>query len=156
MSDLVSFAYNELQAAGLFDEDSDYGGMIGTAVMELVQAFADQGHSGASAGIVIGILAKVLAYKPLSPLTGAEDEWIDVSEEMGSAKNSLFMNKRCFRVWKTGEGEAYDNEGKVFIDADGYYYTSRESRVPVTFPYTPTQEYIKVVPEEVDLPHSNC
>lgn len=155
MSNLVSFAYNELHAAGLFGEDSDYGGMIGDAVMELVQAFADQGHSGMSASLVIGILAKVLAYEPLSPLTGADDEWIDISEEMGG-RNTLWQNKRCFRVFKNGDGEAYDNEGRVFIDSDGYAYTSRESRVPVTFPYTPTREYVNVVPEEVDLPHSNC
>lgn len=148
---LTDFAYNELRHAGLFDEDSDYGGMIGDAVMELVQAFADQGHSGGSASIVLHCLSKLLAYEPLGPLTGEESEWIDISQEMGYP---LWQNRRCSRVFRDADS-AYDSGGKVFIDPDGYSYTSRESRVYVDFPYTPTQEYVKVVPEDVDLPRSN-
>ena len=35
-----------------FDQDSDYEGMLGTAVYEIIKVFAQQGHSGASAEIV--------------------------------------------------------------------------------------------------------
>ena len=40
---LIDHAKDELQRAGLFNEDSDYGGMIGNAVMELCQTFSNQG-----------------------------------------------------------------------------------------------------------------
>lgn len=39
----------ELQKAGLFDEDSDYGGKIGIWVRQLLWTFQKQEHSGASA-----------------------------------------------------------------------------------------------------------
>ena len=55
----------ELKAAGLYDKDADYGGMIPEAVLELVEVFAKQGHSSGSAGIVTSILHKVLqSYYP--------------------------------------------------------------------------------------------
>ena len=40
----TSHAKFELELAGFFDEDSDYGGAIGEAVMELMEVFAKQGH----------------------------------------------------------------------------------------------------------------
>jgi len=48
-------------------------------------------------------------------------------------------------VFKDETGEAYDINGKVFREPSGSCYTSFESRVPVTFPYTPTTEYVDVV-----------
>lgn len=51
-SGLCQHAKRELQLAGLFDQDSDYEGMLGTAVYEIIKVFAQQGHSGASAEIV--------------------------------------------------------------------------------------------------------
>ena len=33
---LVQYAEEELRAAGFFDEDSDYGGLIGPAVLEMI------------------------------------------------------------------------------------------------------------------------
>ena len=42
---LAKHAEYELRKAGLFDKDSDYGGMLGKAVMDIVKVFAKQGHS---------------------------------------------------------------------------------------------------------------
>ena len=50
---LKEHAKYELEKAGLFDKDSDYNGMIGNAVMELIEKFSEQGHSGFFALIVI-------------------------------------------------------------------------------------------------------
>ena len=44
MSDLTDHARNELKLAGLFDKDSDYDGMLGDSVMELVKVFSKQGQ----------------------------------------------------------------------------------------------------------------
>lgn len=142
---LLEHARTELQIAGLFDPDSDYGGMLGEAVMRLMETFSGEGHSGFSAGMAIGIFEKLARYEPLTPLTGADDEWVEVAEEQLSPTETapLFQNKRCSRVFKAG-GNAWDIDGRIFREPSGICFTSRDSRVPVTFPYTPTREYVDV------------
>jgi len=134
----------ELEAAGLFDKDSDYGGMLGDSVMELVDKFADQGHSGFSAYLCIDLFSRVAKYEPLTPLTGKPDEWVEAGEEGGEI---LYQNKRCSTVFKVGNAQAYNIDGKIFREPDGACYTNKDSRTLITFPYTPTTEYINV-PEQ--------
>ncbi|WP_441235623.1 hypothetical protein [Bradyrhizobium sp. 930_D9_N1_4] len=136
MSNLELHARKEMEIAGLFAKDSDYGGMLGDAVMKMVKVFADEGHSGFSAGMAISIFEKVARFEPLSPLTGADDEWMEVGE-------NTWQNVRCSHVFKNADG-AYDIEGKIFREPDGCCFTSYDSRVPVTFPYTPKREYVDV------------
>lgn len=142
MSELVSFARSELERAGLFKEDSDYDGMLGDAVMKMVEMFADQGHSGFSAGMAIDIFKKVASCQPLTPLTGEDDEWNEIYDGM-------FQNRRCPHVFKNADG-AYDIQGRVFREPNGVCTTSADSHVPVTFPYTPTTEYVDVPTPETD------
>ena len=61
MSDRHTLFKKRLTELGMFDEDSDYGGMIGEAVMELSKTFADQGHSGMSAAIVMGLFMQLMS-----------------------------------------------------------------------------------------------
>lgn len=53
-------ALENLKMAGLFDKDSDYGGMLGEAVMKLVETHCSEGHSGASHEITLQIFNKVI------------------------------------------------------------------------------------------------
>jgi hypothetical protein len=131
-----SHAKEELTRAGLFDKDSDYGGMMGEAVMKMIRVFAEERHSGFSASMAVNIFAKLAKYEPLTPLTGEDDEWTEVEP-------GVFQNKRCCHVFKQN-GEAYDIDGKIFRDPDGICFTSKDSRVTVTFPYTPKREYVDV------------
>ena len=62
----------ELKIAGLFDKDSDYEGMVGKAVQELLKVFQKQGHSGASASIVASIFHNLVKGESLSHVTGEE------------------------------------------------------------------------------------
>ena len=138
MSKLVDYAERELKLAGLFDKDADYGGMLGHAVLKMVKLFAEEGHSGMSAGMAISIFEKVARFEPLTPLTGADDEWYEPMEGM-------FQNIRCPHVFKDSkDGEAYDSNGRIFREPNGSCFTSRDSRVPITFPYTPKTEYVDV------------
>lgn len=100
-SNLVSYGRSELQSAGLFGEDADYGGMLGDAVLAIVKLFAQQGHSGMSAGMTIAILEKLLRYQPLTPLTYAADEWVDHGETSGGP---LWQNKRQSDVFSNDNG----------------------------------------------------
>lgn len=49
-----------LEMAGLFNKDSDYGGMIGDAVMKLVNTHFDEGHSGFSHEMALAVFNKVV------------------------------------------------------------------------------------------------
>lgn len=65
MSNLVKHANEELTKAGLFDKDSDYAGMIGHAVKELITVFAAQGHSGMSAQMTRELFYKLSNFENL-------------------------------------------------------------------------------------------
>ena len=145
---LVQYAENELNRIGMTDED-EYNGMMRKHLIHMVKEFADEGHSGFSASYALQCLQKLLRFKPLSPLTGEDDEWTDVSEISG---RTLYQNKRCGSVFREGkDGEAYDIDGKVFWEwytdketgeKSKSYYSGFESRVPVTFPYSVPDEPI--------------
>jgi len=142
---LVDYAENELNILGL-TEDDEMSGAMRKHLLHMVQEFANEGHSGFSANYALSLLKKLLDYRPLSPLTGEDDEWVDVSKESG---HELWQNKRRFSIFKDGSGNTFDIEGKVFwewfVDEESgekhrTFYTCPDSRIPVTFPY--------VVPEE--------
>ena len=96
---LVDFGKEELERVGLFDKDSDYEGMLGNSVMELLQTFSKQGHSGFSAQLTMEIFDKLIRYEPLSPITNDPDEWSKVVDEIAGPKKPLWQSKRnpaCF------------------------------------------------------------
>ena len=139
MSNLTDHAKKELELAGLFNQDSDYEGMLGNAVMELIEEFAGQGHSGFSANMTVTLFEKVARFLPLAPLTGEDDEWNEIAV-------GLYQNKRCSHVFRDtirGDGD-YDIDGKVFREPNGVCYTNKDSHVPITFPYVPKTEYVDV------------
>lgn len=138
---LVEFAKSELERAGLFDKGSDYGGMLGDAVLKMIEQFAEEGHSGFSANMAIRAFEKLARFEPLTPLTGEDDEWSEVD-------GGLWQNRRCSRVFKDADG-VYDAGGKVFREPSGVCFTSRDSRVYITFPYTPHTEYVDA-PEDTE------
>lgn len=100
-------------------------------ILALVERFSDQGHSGSTAAYTIGILGKLLRFEPLTPLTGADDEWTEVGPD------GLLQNKRCSHVFKDAERGAYDIQAVVFQEPNGVQFTNSESFRPVTFPYLP-------------------
>ena len=146
MSNLLSYAESELDRIGLTHED-EYNGAMRGHILKMVEVFAEEGHSGFSGRYALNILAKLLDFKPISPLTGEDDEWHDVSEYSGK---TTFQNIRCSSVFKDSNGECYDIDGKVFWEwyrdenGDTYksYYTSAGCQLPVTFPYTPRDKPI--------------
>lgn len=140
MSNLVIHAQDELKRAGLLAKDSDYNGDLGRAALDIVKLFAKQGHSGMSASMTTSIVEKLMRFEPISPLTGADDEWEDVQSENGVV---TYQNRRCGRVFKEGvDGKAYDIDGRVFRERDGSSFTGRGSRVYISFPYEPKTKYV--------------
>lgn len=108
MSNLVKHAKKELELAGLFDKDSDYDGMLGDAVLELVKVFSKQGHSGFSAHLTLDLFNKVAQYKPLTEIGTTEDEWQNVSDKAGQ---EMWQNRR--------RGTTFSRDGgKTWYDID--------------------------------------
>ncbi len=106
MSSLVLHAKNELQRAGLFDEDADYGGELGKAILCIVEKFSEQGHSGGSAEATVEILSKLLRFQPLTPITSNASEWFDVSDVSGSP---MWQSTRDPRYFSTDVGQSWYN-----------------------------------------------
>ena len=129
----------ELEKAGLFDKDSDYGGMLGESVKELLLVFQKQGHSGFSAQATASIFYKLIKGEPLSPLTQASDEWNEVA-------TGVFQSRRISHVFidKNKDARPYTIDGKAFSDDGGKsYFTSSESIVYFDLPgFPPKTQYI--------------
>jgi len=152
----IEWAEQELKLAGYDINDPEDGPnrWLAEGTLELLKVFSEQGHSGMSAPYAVALFEKLALWKPIAPLTGEDDEWNEVGE-------STWQNRRNSVVFKGEDGQAYWIEGRVFwewathpeID-DGKpfksHYTSRESRVNITFPWTqPDQsEYVFVPTEE--------
>ncbi len=141
MSNMTSFAENELRIIGMLGgSGEDMNEKMSQHILKMIGVFAEEGHSGFSASYAVGCLEKLLRFEPLSPLTGEESEWTDLSEY--GETDMTAQNKRCGRVFKRADSTAYDSEAVVFRDPDGACFTSRESRRDITFPYTPKREYV--------------
>jgi hypothetical protein len=153
MSNYRKHAFMEFKAAGWLDDKNQFKdemqGLICEHVLKLLEVFDEEGHSGSSAPYAINLFSRLANFEPVAPLTGEDWEWNDTGHN--------YQNKRASHVFKDYDGNVYDIEGKVFWEwckpYDGRepqepyksYYTCRDSRVPVTFPYVvpdkPIYEY---------------
>lgn len=155
----LSHAKRELDLIGMTEDSPDeMNRMMRKHILHMVEEFSAEGHSGFSANYAIHILSKLLKFAPLTPLTGEDSEWHVVETvrgPLGGETPVTWQNIRNSSVFKTVEDGAYDLDGRVFWEwhsnpnIDGgapfkSYFTSRDSRVPVTFPYTPPDkpEYV--------------
>ena len=137
MSNYLEHLDREWSAMGWPTEGDDPQAWIYQHLRKLLEAFSGEGHSGSSAPYTVDLFSKLALFEPLGPLTGEDGEWNEVAEDK-------FQNNRCSHVFKEN-GEAYDSTGRVFEEPNGCRYTSRESRTPVTFPYTPSTSVVKVL-----------
>jgi hypothetical protein len=111
---IIEQAKHELKLINFDDED--------TAVMiGILETFFDQWDSGGAVHAVAPILQRLIAGKPLSPLTGADDEWFDHG-------GGTLQNIRCSSVFK----DPRFHEGKLAYNLD-----AAQPRAAITFPYWP-------------------
>lgn len=146
MSSLVKHAEKELRAAGLYDEDSDYGGMLAESVMELIKLFSKQGHSGCSAGMTISLFKMLANYETITPLTGEDDEWNFIGDR--------FQNKRNSAVFKDKDGQAYYIDAITWKTQNDTSWSGRADGISSaqnikSFPFMPKRFVIDVIEEEV-------
>lgn len=151
----------ELEIAGLFSEEGDfYGGMVGNAVMELIEVFSKQGHSGMSAPIVADLFKKLANHEPLGPITGKDEEW----NRLTYTDEEEYQNKRASGLFKKADGKV------TYVSAiikrtpngtcwSGPWHLTREDAIEEKnrigssleikgFPFNPKTFYIDVLEEE--------
>jgi hypothetical protein len=144
---LIEHARRELNAIGYSLDGPGKDGpdkWVMENVLELLETFSKQGHSGSSAPYVAALFQKLANYEPLCPLKGTDDEWNEVG-------HGMWQNNRCSHVFKGEDGVAYDIEAIIFKDSNGSCYINRDSRRNITFPYTPERVYLSR-PSEPDTP----
>ena len=142
MSNILKHAERELSLIG-YDGKDEYNNMAKAAIMELLTTFANQGHSGFSANYVSDIFNKLAKYETLSPLTGEDDEWNDVSNMSGDRK-TLFQNNRDSAVFKDDTG-CYYIHAIIWVENNGTTYTDKKSCGYIkSFPFTPKTFYVKL------------
>ena len=122
---------------------SDYAPEDQLVLMAIVEKFLGHFDSGGAVHCALPTLVSLLLGKPLSPLTGSDDEWMD---PMGDGL--MLQNKRCGSVFKdrrdvTGELSLSGTELVHDIDAP-------EPFAPITFPYMPGESITEVIAKSTD------
>jgi hypothetical protein len=125
-------------------------------IESITEKFSKQGHSGASApcyaGTLCSAIRKVLAFEPLSPITGDESEWNHIGEVD-------YQNNRLGSVFKEGkQGAPYYLDAIIWSGEDEYdTFTGTvdgiASRQYIKLPFTPKKFYIDVVRDEAGEYH---
>jgi hypothetical protein len=147
---LVEWAKSELDRLMVDGEEDGMQKVMNDGILDIVRTFADQGHSGFSASYALNIIKRLLNWKPITPLTGEDDEWCEVYD----TENNTQQNKRCSAVFRENfdNSTAYYIDGKVFSDDGGKTWFTRGGRgssIDVTFPFVVPDkpEYIIIEPE---------
>jgi hypothetical protein len=102
----VSMVEHARRELGLIGEDPD----VVEYMVGVIEKFAEFGHSGGSASIMIPRLCKLLSQEALAPLTSDPDEWEDRTEISGTP---LWQNKRDSRAFSTDGGKTWSLVGRT-------------------------------------------
>ena len=85
-------------------------------------------------------ICRLLSWKPIIPLTGAEEEW-------NTIKEGFEQNELCSSVFRYNKDNntAHYMDGKIFSNDGGIsWYTNKESHINITFPFIVPDEPEKV------------
>jgi len=102
-------------------------------IIALCDKFHKSGQSGGSAPFVaeaiVSTLRKLMLFQPISPLTGGDEEWSDITEMCG--EEVTFQNKRDSRVFKYGNGESCKEWSDIteMCGEEVTFQNKRDSRV---------------------------
>ena len=131
---LVEHTKDELERAGLFDEDSDYGGMLADAVMAIMKVFSKQGHSGFSAQMCRELFQRLSNFETLTPITSEPEEWNDVSE-MCVGGTPMWQNERNPAIFSEDGGKTWYNVETQ--SEDGFKTSTDHDHWHIWFPGRP-------------------
>jgi len=136
---IKDYMETELEIAG-FGKDTEYDsekGRIRKCIMELIDVFVRYEPDTHIMHYCRAFFRNLLVGKPLTPLTGEDDEWEPFQE-------NIWRNKRYSNVFKDNEGEAVDARARLFRQDRGAWRVTEDSIKAIKFPYSPQQELIQL------------
>lgn len=155
MGNYDEYARREFKALGykpIEEEEEGPNKWVQENVLELLEVFSKQGHSGSSAPYVAKMFEKLALFEPLSPITGKEQEWAEPFMADGTQQNV-----RCCSLFRTpGELPRY-SDAIVWKGPDPYDTFTGGNMNGISsslcikgFPFTPKTFYIDVKREKYD------
>lgn len=151
---MENWAKNEIELYKQKNNPDEYYSMCLDSALRVYEVMCDEGHSGTSWSMTVPILEKLLEGKPLTPLTGENDEWNDITY---NDKEAVYQNKRrnsLFKhIAKDGTIKYSDNDRITCVDENGHYshfgFVSRIAEQyipPITFPtFLKDRYYVNIV-----------
>jgi hypothetical protein len=127
---IIAHAKDELRRVNFGDEDS-------AVMVDILERFFGQWDSGGAVWAVAPVLQRLIAGKPLSPLTGEDDEWVDHG-------GGVFQNIRAGSVFK----DPRFHDGKLAYDLDN----PAGPREAIAFPYWPDRAEVSSPVIEIEVP----
>ena len=127
-SNLYNHAKKELKLAGYkninkkkIESDDDYMNYIGKSVLELIEQFAKQRHSGMSAEFTKELFNKLVSFENLTELTDDPKEWEDRSEISNpdlwqSKRNPAIFSKDAGKTWYSVNENIILKAKKLFVN----------------------------------------
>lgn len=115
---IIKQAKDEMNRIGLPDHDQQ-------AMLSILRIFFDTWDSGGAVSVAAPMLQRLIAGKPLFPLTGRVDEW-----HQPMAGDPILQNVRCSSVFKYPDGVCRD------IDLPDHQNL-------ITFPYSPAEARVR-------------
>ena len=165
MTNTHNFAKRELDILVAQHKDPDNRPIIEPFIPEILalcEKFGNNGDSGSSAPYTAGAIAcaleKLLLQKPICPILGIEEEWMEIGDH--EEGKPIFQNTRCSALFKIGiDGRPYYLDAVIFvesIDGSPNYFTANntvqlrngkklKSALQIkSFPFTPKSFYLDV------------
>lgn len=102
-SNFCKWAANELKFAGYIPNQKDNpNSRVYEQIMESLAVFISHGNSCSSVPFEISLIKELSSFKPISPLTFKDDEWVKCGD-------NLYQNKRCSTIFKYDYGIIYSD-----------------------------------------------
>ena len=118
---------------------------LNKSILDLVQVFKDNDGDDET----VSMIFKLGNFKPLTPLTGDDSEWI--GPPPGVEDDGTLQNKRCPSIFKEKDGKVKYLEKYVITDDGGLSWFTSDAILEklnldssITFPYLPTTDEIYI------------
>ena len=148
-----------IEAKDLKEGEFDYGGACYDSALKAFKSLTEDEHSGMSIKLTQQILNRLIDGKPLLPIEDREDIWNEVTRN----KKDNIIIYQCSRMSSLFK-HVYENSKVTYSDIDRSYcfdITNPDMRYsfglvtniidemfPITMPYSPANERIKVCCED--------
>lgn len=139
MNDYAKTELERLEKTCKDDSELEMQKWCTKCVLELLDVFGKQGHSNFSANYIVNLFDSLADFKPLTPLTGEDDEW-----HSSFCDSDILQNKRCGSVFKDPDGRVYDTDYWYMKDKNGLCFSNKDTSQNIIFPYMPRKAKVLV------------